>query len=187
MQTLVMRRGSLSLRGQLDELIRPERERSTRSTAALSTSVLGRKLLANSILGEWILFVVDSLFNCLLNLSKHKLGRSWPQRRTFGIDVTYHSPRCDLRCVAAWSGWGGLIEAIDRSTLHDWISKLTDGNGFGLERFTAGYSVYMPRRHAFIGRFDVAKAGLLDHKSLTGRSIDKDDMQRGRSGSISPS
>jgi hypothetical protein len=39
---------------------------------------------------------------------------------------------------------GVLIEAIDRSTLHDWISKLTDGNGFGLERFTAGYSVYMP-------------------------------------------
>jgi hypothetical protein len=82
---------------------------------------------------------------------------------------------------------GVLIEAIDRSTLHDWISKLTDGNGFGLERFTAGYSVYMPRRHAFIGRFDVAKAGLLDHKLLTGRNIDKDDMQRGRSGSILPS
>jgi len=79
------------------------------------------------------------------------------------------------------------MKAIDRSTLYDWISKLTDGNGFGLERFTTGYSVYMRRRHAFIGRFDVAKARLLDHKSLTRRSVDKHDMQRGRSGSISPS
>ena len=106
MQTLVMRRGSFAPRGKLDENTMLETEKSTRSTAALPASLLGRKLLANSILGRWILFVVDSLFNCLLSLSKHKLGRSWPQRRTLGSmlrtflrDATLHARQ---HGVAGW-------------------------------------------------------------------------------------
>lgn len=45
--------------------------------------------------------------------------------------------------IMVWQG--GSNERIDRSTLRNWISILTDGSGFGLERFAAGYRVYMPR------------------------------------------
>jgi hypothetical protein len=55
---------------------------------------------------------------------------------------------------------GGLIEVIDCKTMHDWTPMLTDGNLFGLKRFTAVYNVDMPRL-ARVCRyvFSRAKAG----------------------------
>ena len=55
---------------------------------------------------------------------------------------------------------GGLIEAIDRSTLHDWTPMLTDGNTIGLKRFTAVLNVDTPcLARLYRDVFDKAKAG----------------------------
>lgn len=55
---------------------------------------------------------------------------------------------------------GRLIEAIGRSTLHDWTAMLTDGNMFGLERFTAVLSVdTLCLARLYRDVFDRAKAG----------------------------
>lgn len=49
---------------------------------------------------------------------------------------------------------GGLIEAVDRSTMHHWTPMLTDGNTLGLERFIAVLLDPCRVLHASIGVSD---------------------------------